>query len=63
MSALISALSRPRFYLVVSITLVAFVVVGFGRSHYLRILTDPPQLTTVLHVHAMVFSMWPVLFL
>lgn len=63
MSASRSAILRPRFYLLVTMVLVAFVVAAFSPSYYLRLLTDPPQLTTVLHVHAAVFSVWLVLFL
>ena len=58
-----SAVLRPRFYLLVTFALVAFVVVGFSRSYYSRILFDPPPLTTLLHVHAAVFTVWLALFL
>jgi hypothetical protein len=58
-----SAVLRPRFYLLVTFVLVAFVVVGFSRSYYSRILFDPPPLTTLLHVHAAVFTVWLGLFL
>lgn len=58
-----SAVLRPRFYLLISLTLAAFVVLGFSRSYYLRILTDPPNLTTLIHVHAVVFTVWLALFI
>jgi FtsH-binding integral membrane protein len=58
-----SAVLRPRFYLLVTAALVAFVVVGFTRTYYSRILTDPPPLTTLLHLHAAVFTVWMALFL
>ena len=58
-----SAVPRPRFYLLVTFALVAFVVVGFSRSYYSRILFDPPPLTSLLHVHAAVFTVWLGLFL
>jgi len=58
-----SAVLRPRFYLLVTAALVAFVVVGFTRTYYSRILTDPPPLTTLLHLHAAVFTIWMALFL
>ena len=58
-----SAVLRPRFYLLVTAALVAFVVIGFTRSYYSRILTDPPPLTTLLHLHAAVFTVWMALFL
>jgi hypothetical protein len=58
-----SAVLRPRFYLLVTAALVAFVVAGFARTYYSRILTDPPPLTTLLHLHAAVFTVWMALFL
>lgn len=57
-----AAVLRPRFYLLLSAALVAFVIVGFGPSYYLRILALPP-LTTLVHVHAIVFTVWMALFL
>jgi hypothetical protein len=58
-----SAIIRPRFYLLITAALVAFVVAGFARSYYTRILTDPPPLTTLMHLHAAVFTIWMALFL
>lgn len=58
-----AAVLNPRFYSLIVLALVTFVVVGFAPSYYLRILTDPPRLTTVLHVHAVVFTVWMGLFL
>jgi hypothetical protein len=58
-----SAVLRPRFYLLITAALVAFVVVGFARTYYSRILIDPPPLTTLLHLHAAVFTAWMALFL
>src|SRR5687767_10564401 len=63
MSAVSSAFIRPRFYLFVSFALVSWVVIGFFRSFYSRILTDPPPLTTLMHLHAAVFTIWLALFL
>lgn len=57
-----SAVIRPRFYLLISIALAAFVVTGFSRTYYLKVFTQPLPLTTLLHVHAAVFSIWLVLF-
>lgn len=57
-----SAVLRPRFYLLISVALVAFVIVGFAKTFYLRIFTDPPSLTMLLHLHAVVFTVWLVLF-
>ena len=63
MSAVTSAFIRPRFYLFMTLALVSVVVIGFFRSYYSRILTDPPPLTTLIHVHAAVFTIWLALFL
>ena len=67
MSAVVSTVTstfiRPRFYLFVTFALVSLVVIGFFRSYYSRILTDPPPLTTLIHVHAAVFTIWLALFL
>src|SRR3954453_19528769 len=52
-----------RFYFWLTLALVVFVVVGFAPSYYLPILTAPPSLTTLLHVHAVVFTVWMLLFL
>jgi hypothetical protein len=57
-----SAVLRPRFYLLVTAALAAFVFMGFTRTYYSRILTDPPPLTTVMHLHAAVFTVWMALF-
>jgi hypothetical protein len=58
-----AAVLRPRFYLLIALALVLFVFVGFAPSYYLRVLTAPPPLTTLLHVHAVVFTVWMGLFL
>lgn len=57
-----SAVIRPRFHLLVAIALAAFVVVGFSRSYYLKLFAGPLPLTTLMHWHAAVFSIWLVLF-
>lgn len=57
-----SAVIRPRFYLLVTFSLAAFVVVGFSRTYYLKLFSGLPPLTTVLHLHAVVFTVWLVLF-
>jgi len=57
-----SAVIRPRFYLLISIALAAFVVTGFSRTYYLKVFTQPLPLTTLLHMHAIVFTVWLALF-
>jgi hypothetical protein len=58
-----SAVIRPRFYLLVTFALVAFVVVGFSQSYYLKLFSGLPPLTTVLHLHVVVFTAWLGLFI
>jgi hypothetical protein len=58
-----SAVIRPRFYLLVTFALVAFVVVGFSKSYYLKLFSGLPPLTTLLHLHAVVFTSWLGLFI
>jgi hypothetical protein len=58
-----SAVLRPRFYLLISFALVAFVLIGFSRTYYLRLLTDPPNLSALMHVHVAVFTVWLALFI
>jgi hypothetical protein len=58
-----SAVLRPRFYLLVTFALAAFVVVGFSKSYYLKLFSGLPPLTAVLHLHAAVFTVWLGLFI
>jgi hypothetical protein len=51
-----------RFYPLLAIVLVAFVVAGFSRTYYLRFLFDLPPLHTVLQMHGLVFTAWLALF-
>jgi len=58
-----SAVLRPRFHLLISIALVAFVVTGFSRTYYLKLLAGhPPPLPTVIQLHGAVFTVWLALF-
>ncbi len=58
-----AAVLRPRFYLLVTFALTAFVIAGFAKSYYLKLFSGLPPLTTLLHVHAIVFTMWLGLFI
>jgi hypothetical protein len=58
-----AAALKSRFYPLLALTLVTFVVVGFAPSYYLQIFSGPPPLTTLLHVHAIVFTVWMGVFL
>jgi hypothetical protein len=57
-----SVVVRNRFYPQIALALALFVIIGFSRSYYFRFLTDLPPLVTLLHLHALVFSTWLVLF-
>ena len=54
--------AHPRFYPLIAIVLVAFTVIAFSRSYYLRFLSDFPPLRVVFHVHGLVFTAWLALF-
>ncbi len=58
-----AAVLRPRFYLLVTFALSAFVIAGFAKSYYLKLFSGLPPLTTLLHVHVIVFTMWLGLFI
>ncbi len=53
---------RNRVYLALAAALAAFVLVGFARTYYLRVLFDVPPITYLLHAHAILFTAWLVLF-
>lgn len=58
-----SAVIRPRFYLLVTFALVAFVVVAFSKTYYLKVFSGLPPLTALLHLHVAVFTTWLGLFI
>lgn len=53
-----SAVLRPRQPLYIASALVAFMLVGFSRTYYLRFLSDLPPLTLILRIHGAVFTAW-----
>jgi hypothetical protein len=53
---------RNRVYLVLAVALTLFMFVGFSRTYYLRHWFDVPPITYLLHVHAILFTAWMVLF-
>jgi hypothetical protein len=61
MSAIVPSAGR-RFYPLIAIALVVFIVIGFSRTYYLRFLFDRPPLQAVLQLHALVFTAWLALF-
>lgn len=51
------------FYLIFAVAACAVVFLGFGPTYYFRLLgTDTPT-STIVHLHAVVFSTWMLLFL
>jgi hypothetical protein len=55
--------SRDRkFFTAYSFLGIAAVFIGFARTYYLRAYTEAPPLSTIVHLHAVIFSVWMVLF-
>src|SRR5688572_18332648 len=54
--------ARVRFYRLIAIVLVAFIVIGFARTYYLRFLSYLPQLQATGKLHGLVFTAWLALF-
>ncbi len=57
-----SAVLKSRFYLFTALALAAWVLVGFSKTYYLPIFTDPPRLSMLMHGHVVVFTAWLALF-
>ncbi|MBC8028190.1 MAG: hypothetical protein H7Y89_19520 [Steroidobacteraceae bacterium] len=57
-----STVVRSRFYPLAAAALAAFVLVGFSRTYYLRLLSDLPPMTGLVHLHGLVFTAWLGLF-
>lgn len=53
---------KSRFYLFAALALAAWVILGFSRTYYLPIFTNPPRLSTLMHWHVVVFTSWLALF-
>ena len=58
-----AAVVRSRFYPIIAIALAILIVAGFSRTYYLRFLFDQPPLTILIHLHALVFTAWMLLFI
>jgi hypothetical protein len=52
-----------RFYVGMAVAFAITVFVGFSRSYYLKPWYGTPELSTLLHVHGLVFTAWVVFFL
>jgi hypothetical protein len=57
-----AAVVRSRFYPLIALALAAVIVAGFARTYYLRVFFQVPPITVLLHLHALVFSAWLLLF-
>ena len=56
-----NAVPRPRFHVFVIMAIAALVLVGFGRTFYVKYWFDTPALTKLLHLHGLMFTSWLVL--
>jgi hypothetical protein len=52
-----------RFYLIMAIASTVIVFLGFARTYYLKGYFGTPQLTPLIHVHAVVFTTWMFFFI
>jgi hypothetical protein len=53
-----------RLYMVAAILFSTIVLIGFGRTYYLKIVFDPTPLPSLLvHVHGLLMSAWVLLFM
>jgi hypothetical protein len=51
-----------KFFMAYAFAGIAAVFVGFARTYYLRGYTDAPPLSALVQVHAIIFTLWMVLF-
>lgn len=51
-----------RFYVAMALAFALTVFVGFSRSYFLKLHYGTPALSVLLHIHAVVFSSWIVVF-
>lgn len=58
-----AAVVRSRFYPFIALAIAGVIVLGFARTYYLRAFFPVPPITTLLHLHAIVFSAWLLLFI
>ncbi|MBC8028189.1 MAG: hypothetical protein H7Y89_19515 [Steroidobacteraceae bacterium] len=57
-----AAIVRPRLYSHLALFLAAFTFVAFSRTYYLRVFSDLPAMTQIVHLHGMVSTAWMLLF-
>jgi len=58
-----TARRRDSFYLWVAIAAALIVFFGFARTYYLKGVFGTPPLSILLHAHAVLVTLWSVLFL
>ena len=52
-----------RFYVGMALAMLITVFIGFYRSYYLKPWYGTPELSTLLHLHGLIFTAWVVFFL
>lgn len=57
-----ATVTRNRWYVTIAAAMAVVIVVGFARTFYLRPLFDVPPINLLLHLHAIAFTAWLVLF-
>jgi len=57
-----AAVLRSRFYPLIALAFAAVIVAGFARTYYLRAFFAVPPISTLVHLHGIVFSAWLLLF-
>jgi hypothetical protein len=59
-----AAVTPPKaFYTGMALLSLFIVFAGFARTYYLKAFTTSPQLSSLLHVHGILFTAWIILFL
>jgi uncharacterized membrane protein YozB (DUF420 family) len=49
---------RPRLFVWAAIVALAVVLIGFSRTYYLKGFFGTPDLTTLVHMHGLVMTLW-----
>jgi hypothetical protein len=55
--------SEHRFYFSAALIAAVIVLVGFSRTYFLKEVFHAPTLLPIVHLHAIIFSSWVVLFI
>lgn len=53
----------PRFYTLAGLGAALIVLLGFGKTYYLKLAFGTPALTPLFHIHGLVMTTWFVLFI